>query len=252
MNDTSPASGASAVLEALRGMRLVDLTHPLHADMPFFPARVPLPFERVQTVTLERMGINSGRISMSEHQGTHLDAPIHFVEDGITSERIPAEHLVAEAAVIDVSSAAAADPDHRLSVDEIVGWEADHGPVTAGSYVLMNSGWAMRWDDPASYNNVDEAGVLHYPACTPEAAQLLVDRGVLGVGVDTFSVDNALVGGVKGAAHKVLHGAGRYVLENLARLDELPARGIILMIGALPIVDGTGGPARVLAFHEVS
>ena len=79
---------------------------------------------------------------------------------------------------------------------------------------------------------------------------MLVERDVLGVGIDTLSVDNSLVGDAKGAAHKVFHGAGRYVIENLARLDELPARGVTLLIGALPIVDGTGGAARVLAFHD--
>lgn len=250
MPDVRPGGTATAALEALRALRLVDLTHPLHDQMPFYPGKVPLPFERIQTAFLDRMGVNSGRFSMSEHMGTHLDAPTHFVDSTVSSEHIPAEHLLAEAVVIDVTGAVTEDPDHRLSITEVKAWEVEHGSVSAGSYVLMHSGWAQRWDDAASYNNADENGVLHYPACTPEAAALLVERGVLGVGVDTLSVDNSLVGDVKGAAHKVLHGAGRYVLENLARLDELPARGTLLSVGALPIVDGTGGPARVLAYVD--
>jgi kynurenine formamidase len=250
MSDTSPAGSAAATLEALSRLRLVDLTQPLQAEMPFYPTKVPLPFERVQTAFLDRMGVSSGRFSMSEHQGTHLDAPNHFVESDISVERIPAEHLIAEAIVIDISAAAASDRDHRLTIEEVAAWETGHGAIPGGSYVLIDSGWAERWADPARYNNVDAAGVLHYPACTPEAAALLVERDILGVGIDTLSVDNSLVGDVKGATHKVIHGAGRYVLENLARLDELPPRGILLSIGALPIVDGTGGPARVLAFHD--
>jgi kynurenine formamidase len=249
MPDAGPVATAGAVLEAIRGLTLADLTHPLHDAMPFFPAKVPLPFERTQTAFLDRMGVNSGRFSMSEHMGTHLDAPPHFVVSDDRSERIPPEHLRAEAVVIDTSAAAATDPDHRLAVDEIEAWEDMHGRISAGSYVLMHSGWGARWDDAPSYNNADESGVLHHPACAPDAAALLVERGVLGVGVDTLSVDNSLVGDAKGASHKVLHGAGRYVLENLARLGELPARDILLWIGALPIVDGTGAPARVLAFH---
>jgi kynurenine formamidase len=249
---TQPGSRRVALdaLADLRALTMVDLTHPLHEAMPFFPAKVPLPFERTQTAFLDRMGVNSGRFSMSEHQGTHLDAPSHFVESDVSSEKIPAEHLVAEAVVIDTQTAVANDVDHRLTREEVVAWEAQQGTVPRGCYVLIHSGWAARWSDPARYNNVDEAGVLHYPACTPEAAALLVERGALGVGVDTLSVDNSLVGDAKGAAHKVLHGAGRYVLENLARLDELPARGTVLIIGALPIVDGTGGAARVLAFCD--
>lgn len=248
MAEGTASGGPLAALAALRGLRLVDLSHPLHAEMPFFPAKVPLPFERTQTAFLERMGVSSGRFSMSEHQGTHLDAPCHFVESDVSVEDIPPDHLVAEAVVIDVSAAVAGDETYRLSVADVLAWEAANGAIPGGSYVLLHTGWAERWSDPERYNNADAAGGLRHPACTPEAAQALVQRGVLGVGIDTLSVDNLLVGDVKGAAHKVLHGAGRYVLENLARLDELPARGVLLMIGALPIVDGTGGPARVLAF----
>lgn len=235
-------------LTMLRGQRLVDLSQPLHPAMPSFPGRNPQPFERVQTVELSKVGVNSGRFSMSEHQGTHLDAPIHFTADAITSERIPAEHLFGEAIVIDVSAVAATDASHRLTVAEIDAWEAANGLVPDGCYALLRSGWAARWSDPLAYINADADGRLLHPAIEPEAAFRLVERGVLGVGIDTLSVDNALVGDVKGASHKVLHGAGRYVLENLARLDELPETGITIVIGALPIVDGTGAPARVLAF----
>jgi kynurenine formamidase len=250
MTEYRPAGSAMASLAGLRDLTTVDLTHPLHDEMPFFPAKVPLPFERKQTAFLERMGVNAGRFSMSEHMGTHLDAPVHFIEDGISSEQIPAAHLVAEAIVIDVSEAAARDDDHRMSVADVETWETRHGAVPRGSYVLMNSGWASRWGDAAAYNNVDAEGVLHFPAVEPAAAALLVERGALGVGVDTLSVDNSLVGELKGASHKVLHESGCYVIENLARLVELPPRDILLIIGALPIVDGTGAAARVLAFHD--
>lgn len=252
MSDAGHDVTALAVLGSLRTLRMVDLTHPLHGGMPFFPAKVPLPFERTQTAYLDRMGVNSGRFSMSEHMGTHLDAPTHFVDSEVSSERIPPGHLLAEAVVIDISVAVSSDEDHRLSIEEVEAWEAEYGEIPAGGYVLMHSGWAARWDDAARYNNADETGTLHYPACTPEAAGLLVERGVLGLGVDTLSVDNSLVGDAKGATHKVLLGAGRYVLENLTRLDELPARGILLSIGALPIVEGTGAPARVIGFCAAS
>jgi kynurenine formamidase len=249
MTDVPQRPDALAILGALRDLTVVDLTHPLHEGMPFFPAKVPLPFERTQTAFLDRMGVNSGRFSMSEHMGTHLDSPNHFVDSDVSVELIPAEHLVAPAVVIDVRAAVDMDDDHRLTPADVAAWESTHGRVPAGNYVLMLSGWAERWGEPERYNNVGADGVLHYPACTPEAAQLLVDRAVLGVGVDTLSVDNSRVGSVKGAAHKVLHGAGRYVLENLADLDALPPTDILLVIGALPVVGGTGGPARVLAFH---
>ena len=247
--DHAPAHTAE-LLEAIRRRRIVDLSHPLHDAMPIFPGRNVLPFERRQTARLAEHGVSAGRISMGEHQGTHLDAPCHFIDGGLTADQIPAHHLVAEAVVIDVEVAAAADPDHLLSTPQVLAWEAAHGPIPAGSYVLVRSGWGRRWSDPARFVGADETGVLHYPAISADAAHALVDRGVLGVGVETLSVDNALPSPVRSPAHKVLHGAGRYVIENLARLDELPARGIVLILGALPIRDGTAGPARILAFVD--
>ena len=243
-------AGTAELLAAIRRQRIVDLSHPLHDAMPIFPGRNVLPFERRQTARLAEHGVSAGRISMGEHQGTHLDAPCHFVADGLTADRIPVEHLVVEAVLIDVEAAAAADPDHLLSTAEILAWEAAHGPIPYGSYVLIRSGWGRRWSDPAGFVGADEAGVLHYPAVSADAAQALVDRGVLGVGVETLSVDNASPSPVRSPAHKVLHGAGRYVIENLARLNELPAHGIVLILGALPVRDGTAGPARILALVE--
>jgi kynurenine formamidase len=246
----APTSRPDGALAVLRRARLIDLSHPLHALMPYFPARVPLPFERVQTVTLARAGVNSGRFSMSEHQGTHLDAPIHFTSGGLSADAIPVDHLLAEAVVIDLREAVAGDATYRLSVADIHAWEAHHGVVPVGCYALLLTGWSAHWSDPERYLGADATGALRHPACEPAAAELLVARGVLGVGIDTLSVDNLLVGEAKGASHKVLHGAGRYVLENLARLDELPPRGTTIVIGALPIVDGTAAPARVLAFVD--
>lgn len=216
--------------------------------MPIFPGRNVRPFERIQTTVLAEHGVAAGRISMGEHQGTHIDAPCHFVDSPTTADRIPVAHLVAEAVVIDISPAASRDPEYRLRAGDVDRWESAHGRVPDSCFVLVSSGWSARWSDPARYVNADDGGVPRHPACTPEAAALLVERGVLGVGVDTLSVDNATPSDVRAPAHKVLHGADRYVIENLARLDELPARDIVLVIGALPIVAGTAGPARVLAF----
>jgi kynurenine formamidase len=166
----------------------------------------------------------------------------------MTAEHIPAGHLVGEAVVVDIAAAVAEDADYRLTVDDVEAWERRQGELPNGGYVLIQSGWASRWDDPDRYLGRDAEGGLHHPACTPEAARRLVGQGVAGLGIDTLSVDNGR--NAKGAAHAVLHAAGRTVLENLARTDELPPRGILLIIGALPIRAGTGAPARVLAFCD--
>lgn len=238
---------AATLLAELRSRRLVDLSPPLVMGMPGMPRA--LPYERTVTATLADRGVNTGRIALSEHHGAHLDAPVHFVEGARAMADIPPVDLVAEAVVIDCTDAVRGDPEHRLAVAGVEAWEIEHGRVPEGAWVLVRTGWlADRWADPALYANADAEGVLRHPAVHPDAARLLVARGVAGVGIDTLSPDNAAPSEVRSPTHKVLLGAGRYVLENLANLELLPAADILLVIGALPVVDGSAGPARVLAF----
>lgn len=238
---------ASSLLHALRSRRLVDLSPPLVMGMPGMPRA--LPYERTVTATLAERGVNTGRIALSEHCGAHLDAPVHFIEGARAVHQIGAAELLAEAVVIDCSPSVATDPEHRLTVAEVEAWEREHGVTPEGAWVLVRTGWlAERWPDPARYANADPEGVLRHPAVHPDAARLLVERGVAGVGIDTLSPDNAAPSDVRSPTHKVLHGADRYIMENLANLGLLPARDVLLVIGALPVVDGTAGPARVLAF----
>ncbi|MFN8518568.1 MAG: cyclase family protein [Chloroflexota bacterium] len=237
---------AAALLAALRGRRLVDLSPPLAVGMPGMPRA--LPFERTVTATIAERGVHTGRIALSEHHGAHLDAPAHFVDGARSMGDVPPIDLLAEAVVIDCSATVATDLEHRLSVVEVEAWEREHGTVPDGAWVLVRTGWAAdRWADPTRYANADAEGVLRHPALDPEAARLLVARGVAGVGIDTLSVDNATPSEVRSPSHRVIHGADRYVLENLANLGELPATDILLIIGALPVAGGSAGPARVLA-----
>lgn len=238
---------AAALAGVLRSRHIVDLSPPLAVGMPGMPRATP--FERAVTATLAERGVNTGRISMSEHHGAHLDAPVHFIEGGPTMASIAVADLIAEAVVIDCSASVGRDPEHRLTVAEVEAWEQQHGPVPVGAWVLVRTGWATaRWSDPIRYVNADEAGVPRHPAVHPDAARRLVDRGAAGVGIDTLSPDNAAPSDIRSPTHKVLLGADRYVLENLVNMDQLPPRDILLLIGALPVVDGTAGPARVIAF----
>lgn len=240
------STSASALLAQLRSRRLVDLSPPLAMGMPGMPRA--LPFEHTVTATLAERGVNTGRIALSEHCGAHLDAPLHFIEGGPTMAQVPPDRLIAEAVVIDCADAVRGDPEHRLTTAEVAGWEQAHGRVPEGAWVLVRTGWlAERWHDPARYANADAAGALRHPGVHPDAARLLVDRGVAGVGIDTLSPDNASPSDVRSPTHQVLLGADRLVMENLANLERLPASDILLVIGALPVVDGTAGPARVLA-----
>jgi kynurenine formamidase len=184
-----------------------------------------------------------------EHGGTHLDAPVHFAEGGQAADQVPLERLIAPAVVIDVARQAAADPDYRLAVDDVKGWETRHDRIRKGSIVLLRTGWAARWPEAKTYFGDDtpgDASRLHFPSYGAEAARLLVEeRRVGALGVDTASIDH---GPSKDfAVHQIAAAADVPGLENLADLSELPETGAWVLALPMKIGGGSGGPVRVVA-----
>lgn len=227
-------------------MTIVDLTYPVNERTPFWPGPQYFPFHLETIATLEKDGVLSKKFCTPEHLGTHCDAPNHFVAGQIDVGALPVEDLIAPAVVLDIRDSVAADPDYALTVEDVMAWEARWGRVPAGVIVLILTGWGDRVRDAAAYRNADAAGSLHFPGCSPEGARLLVEgRGVRALGVDTLSIDRGLSRDF--AVHKILGSAGRYALENVARLSDLPAVGATLIAAPMKIDGGSGGPARLLA-----
>lgn len=187
-------------------------------------------------------------ISTPEHGGTHIDAPIHFAQDGRTTDQIPLERLIAPGIVIDMSAAAAANPDALLSEADVVSFEREQGPIAPGTIVLIRTGWAERWPDRKRYLGDDEPGNasdLHFPGISKEAAELLVEREVAAVGIDTASIDHGPSTGFD--AHRALMEAGVPAFENVASLDFVPSRGARIIALPMKIGGGSGGPLRIVA-----
>lgn len=223
---------------------VIDLSLRLEDRTPYFPGGEP--FSLAPAADLEKDGYYANRFAMGEHTGTHIDAPCHFVHGKWAVDDIPMTHLVAPCCVIDVTKRAEADPDYALCVRDLELWEATHGRIPEGSVVIMRSGWEKRAGDLEKYRNADAAGTLHFPGFSREAAEWLVrERAIVGVGVDTLSGDPGP--SKEFGAHLALNGADKYILENLARLDELPEAGAVLIVAPLPIRGGSGSPVRVYA-----
>jgi kynurenine formamidase len=228
----------------VRRRRVVDLTHPLRAGFPVFPAfREPT---HVQTMTIEHDGYLSHELTLGEHTGTHVDAPAHFVHDGATADALPCAALVAPLAVIRITERAARDPDSELEPGDVAHWERAHGRIAPGALVALDSGWAPRARDTQSFLSTDDAHVMHFPGVSADAAELLVGtRDIAGIAVDSISLDHGP--SLDTPAHRVLLGAGRFGVECVAGLERVPEHGAIAVIGAIPILGGSGAPARVLA-----
>jgi kynurenine formamidase len=235
----------------LRTATVVDLSHAFDAETLYWPTS-PTRFE----LTALASGVTEGGWFYSansfcapEHGGTHLDAPIHFARGRRTADQIPVRQLVAPAAVIDVSKAAALDPDYRLSLADVRAWEKKHGPIPGGAIVVLRTGWSARWPDRKRYLGDDtpgDASNLHFPSFGPEAATLLVrDRRVGALGVDTASIDP---GNSKDfPVHRLAAEANVPGLENLTGLSAVPESGAWVIALPMKVGGGSGGPLRAVA-----
>jgi kynurenine formamidase len=245
----------TALAEALASgaVRVVDLTQPLSESTPVL--RLPEPF--VNTPGLSRRPLSRyddagpawawDVLEIGEHVGTHFDAPIHWItgRDGEDVASAPPSRLVGPAAVIDKSAEAAEDPDYLLTVADVEAWEAEHGRLPDGGWLLLRTGWDARAQDEQAFLN--EA---HTPGPDAECAHLLAhERGIVGLGVETVGTDAGAAGGFDPPfpAHNFLLGAGKYGLTQLANLAELPPTGAVVVVAPLRLVGGTGSPSRVFA-----
>src|SRR6266403_3122418 len=147
----------------------VDLTYPFDSTTIYWPTAQPF---RLTVVSAQRTPggwyYAANNFSAAEHGGTHLDAPVHFIEQKHTTDQIPLSQLLAPAVVIDVRGKADSNPDYRVHQSDITAWEAAHGDIPEGSIVLIRTGWGTRWPDRARYLGTTKTGVvgvaqLHFP-----------------------------------------------------------------------------------------
>jgi kynurenine formamidase len=197
-------------------------------------------------VTIAESGRYKNQLTIDEHTGTHLDAPAHFAEHGATADQLPVENFIATLVVIDVSARAAADPDTQGTVDDLTAWESTNGPIPAGTFVALSSGWESRVSEPETYLNLDDAGVAHFPGWHPDATAFLMnERDIVGAGVDTLSLDFGA--STDFGTHLTLLPAGKFGIENLANLASVPPVGATVIVGGPKHEGASGGPTRVLA-----
>jgi kynurenine formamidase len=226
---------------------LVDLTHTLSPRFPFIPVQgLTFPFEIHPIATLASHGVYANAWRLTEHVGTHVDAPSHFAEGGTSLDAIPLADLVAPLAVLDFRARAARDPDAALGVDEILAWEREHARLPERAAVLLHTGWDARAADPPAFVNLDAAGVMHFPGFSEHAiAWLCRERVIVGIGTDALSFDPGTDTGYHG--HKTLFRAGKWAVECVANLARVPPIGATLVVGAPKVEGASGGPSRLFA-----
>jgi kynurenine formamidase len=241
-------------------VELIDLTAALSERTPII--QLPPPFANTRRFELTEISHYDARgpawywndISTGEHVGTHFDAPIHWAtgREGEDVSQVPVGRLIAPAAVIDKSRESAQNPDFLLEISDIKAFEKEHGRLPEGGWLLYRTGWDERASDQRSFLNANETGP-HTPGISVECARWLASEApVIGVGVETVGTDAGAAHSFDPAfpCHSFLLGAGKYGLTQLANLNRLPPQGAVVIAGPLPIVHGSGSPARVIALVE--
>ena len=231
----------------------IDLTHPFSAKTLYWPNN-PNGF-RMDTLfegeTDKGYYYSSYSICAPEHGGTHLDAPIHFAEGKKTVDELSLDQLMGEAVVIDVSKKASGNRDYLITVEDVLEWEKVHGGLEAGTIVLFRTGYGKYYPDALTYFGTDQKGEqaipnLHFPGMSEDLALLFTkSRKVKAVGIDTPSIDYGQSKFFE--AHRILLKENIPVFENVANLDQLPAKGIQIIALPMLIEDGSGGPLRIIA-----
>ena len=249
----------ASLAEALAGggVEVVDLTQPLNERTPMI--RLPEPFENTPNVKLHQISFYDERgpawawnkLEIGEHAGTHFDAPTHWItgREGLDVSEVPPRHLVAPAVVIDKCSECEGDPDYVLTVDDIRAFEAEHGPLPEGGWLLLRTGWDARAHDAEAFLNAG-SGTPQSPGFDAECARWIAEESPLvGVGVETVGIDAGAAGGFEPPfpVHYHLLGAGKYGVTQLANLSLLPPTGALFIVAPLKITGGTGSPVRALA-----
>jgi kynurenine formamidase len=256
---------SSSIFDVVENVRsgaveVVDLTAPLQASTPIL--KLPPPFSNTVPFQLTEISRYDERgpawywndITTGEHTGTHLDAPIHWVtgRDGKDVSQLVPALLIAPCVLLDFSARVADDPNFLLSIEDVLGWESEHGPLPDDGWLLFRTGWDTRSADQDAFLNVGEQGP-QTPGIAVECARWLAEEtGILGVGVETVGTDAGAAHSFEPAfpCHHYLLGAGKFGLTQLQNLSRLPATGAVVIVAPLPIVGGSGSPARVLALVE--
>ncbi|MDV7356690.1 cyclase family protein [Rhodococcus oxybenzonivorans] len=241
-------------------IELIDLTAPLTDKTPVL--RLPEPFKNTLPFRLELIsrydeegpGWYWNNIHTGEHTGTHVDAPNHWItgKDGLDVSQVPLRSLITPAVVLDVTDRVAENPDFLLDIADIEQWQRTHGALPSGGWLLYRTGWSSRSENSDDFLNVDESG-SHTPGFTAECARWLAEEtDLVGVGVETVGTDAGQAAALDPTfpCHHHMLGAGKLGLTQLQNLDRLPPTGFALAVLPLPIVGGSGSPARVVALVE--
>jgi arylformamidase len=208
-------------------LRLVDLSFDIYDRAPALSTDPKTAV--IEHYRIEDVGYNITQLLISTHTGTHLDAPFHFLDDGLTVDQLDLRRGFGPAWVLDFSHKG---PNEEITAAELLPHESK---LQAGSRLIFRTGWDRVYPEPRYFSDMS--------ALSLEACRTLAERGVACVAIDTPSVNWSDYA----AAHRALLGAEVLIVESLRGLERLKGDQVILVALPLRIRGRDGSPCRAVA-----
>lgn len=223
----------------MKNIEIIDLTHTLSGDVPTwdgscgFDLSINTDYKDCTPPDLFR----TQKISCGTGIGTHMDAPAHCFQGSKTIDMFEMENLATDCVVIKVDSVA--DENFIIMPEVVEQFEKEHGQIQPNTFIIFYTGWSKYWPDKEKYRNN-----LQFPSVHENTAKLLLERDIVGLGVDTLSADTGK-GGFP--VHRAILGAGKYLVENIANAGAMPVVGAKILVFPMKIKDATEAPVRLVA-----
>ena len=209
----------------------IDLTLLISTNLPSFPGS-PKP-QFIPWSKLHRDGYNLELLLLSSHSGTHLDAPYHFINNGLKIHQILLKRLICDALLINVKKKA----NQEITKSDILKFEKKHGKIPKNSTVVFSTGWQKNLQKKSYFQS--------NPGLGTSAAKYLISKNLNLVGIDSPSID--LGNNPKFDVHHILLKNNILVLENLCNLEKIHNVFFKLIVLPLKLKNTTGSPVRAVA-----
>lgn len=210
-------------------MKVVDLTHVVHPGMPVFPGTEPPIFKVANTI--EKDDFCEMKITMYSHTGTHMDAPAHMLEDGVTLDRMSVTNFVGKAVILEF------DNKKDIQLKDIVQYQ---DRIVKSDFVIIKTGWSKFWGRKEYFEG--------FPSINVNVANWLVGFNLKGVGIDTISIDD--MKSISFEVHKILMKNNLIIIENITNLEKIENDFFTLAALPLKTLDADGSPIRAIAIIE--
>lgn len=212
--------------------KAVDLTQELANGMPVYPGDPQPSFERAKTIP--KNGVNISDLKLGSHTGTHVDAPLHFVQGGKSVDQLQVSELIGEAVVADLSFKKIGEGITTQDLKKAL----EGKEVSEGDIVICFTGCSEHWGEEKVNSN--------FTYLTGEGARYLVSKKVRGVGIDFLSIEQ--FHSSTHETHKELLQNGVFIIESLSKeLKQFLGQRILFMALPIKFKDGDGAPCRAVA-----